>query len=147
MISFPCGFIAGNCRRWFPNSGSSVVGKSNSMCIYTVSSRWCLENLAGECLQTHVAGHGLPPLREHLNLALLRGSFGVFFVGGGFFCNMWQCKKAAGVLCTGCRGHAANLTWDAGSGVYIYMYTYIHAYDLIRWTTLRLFEGKKQRER
>ena len=43
------------------------------LCISTVSSRWSLENLAGECLQTRFAGHGLLdtvyPLREHLNNA------------------------------------------------------------------------------
>ena len=42
-----------------------------------MSSRWCLEKLAGECLQTGFERHGLPPqrapldtvypLREHLN--------------------------------------------------------------------------------
>ena len=33
------------------------------MCISTVSSKWCLENVAGERLQTRFAGHGLTPQR------------------------------------------------------------------------------------
>ena len=52
------------------------------------------------------------------------------------------CKKAAGALQPrrpwGCR------IWST----YIYIHiTHIHAYNLIGWTTLTLFQGKKQRER
>ena len=83
--------------------------------------------------------------------ALLRGSFGVYCVGVGFSGRFPESTKAAGVLCKRCRGLAASpsLGMQAGSGVYIhiYMYTYIHAYNLIRWTTLRLQKGKKQSER
>ena len=53
--------------------------------------------------------------------------------GGGVFCNMRQCTKAAGVLCTGCRGDAGKSHLGTQDLEYIYIYiffyiTYIYIY-------------------
>ena len=46
-------------ERWSKCARFPVLG----VLFKKVSSRWCLENLAGQCLQTRPARHGLPPQR------------------------------------------------------------------------------------
>ena len=108
-----------------PNSGRFFRGFWNFVIVTfnhpsnCTTPTWCTQILGGSrkpllwCWSNWPAfqQRRLPVNHRWRCLALLRGSLGVFCVGGGVLCNMWQCAKAAGVLCTGCRGLEASLTW------------------------------------
>ena len=77
--------------------------------------------------------------------ALLRGSFGVFCVGGGFSATRGNALRLQ-VFCAQAAGALQQISLgDAGSGVYTYIY--IYACNLTRWAIFRLEKVKKQRER
>ena len=69
-----------------------------------------------------------------------------YFVWGGLCATCGNALRLPVFCAQAAGGLEASLTW--GRRIWsICVYIYIHAYNLIRWTTLRLQKVKKQRER